>query len=241
MSSKYSYDITELFKHIYEGHFRGKDRHIRNILVEFYPYTTLKNTIRRRGNTIFIRISDMLTEAPKDVMKALGIILFCKLERRKPPKSEERLYRDHVNSKEIRDRVRNLRQERGKKVLAGPKGEYYDLEESFDRVNMNYFNGGLKKPRLTWNKRKTRTRFGHHDEALNTIVISRTLDDKHLPKYLLDYVMYHEALHIRHGITYENGRRSLHTRAFKMDEKKFAERERAEALLKKLSSGSSKR
>jgi len=238
MKNKISDEITELFRIVWKDHFRDKESYACKIRVEFYPYTTLKNTVRKREGTIFIRISDILMDAPLDVMRALGIILLCKLERKKPPEAEVRLYRDYVNSNKMRNMIKNLRQKRGKKVLTGSKGQFYDLEESFDRVNKNYFDGELKKPNLSWNRRKTHTRFGHHDEALNTIVISRTLDDEKIPMSLLDYVMYHEALHVKHGIYYDNGRRIVHTSAFKNDEKKFEDWERAEALLKKLSGGS---
>ncbi|UCG68935.1 MAG: M48 family metallopeptidase [Thermoplasmata archaeon] len=238
MIARHSSELTELYQNIWDGFSHKKGRQDYEIRVEYYPYTTLKNTIRRRGNSIFVRISDLLEDAPEEVIRALGIIMFCRLERRRAPESEDRLYRDHVHSKEVQDRLRNLRRKRSKKVLFGPKGRFYHLNESFDRINMNYFNGDLKRPHLSWNSRKTRTRFGHHDDALNTIVISRTLDDDRLPRYLLDFVMYHEALHIKHKIKYQNGRRDVHSKAFKSDEKKFLGHKKAKALLKNLSKGS---
>ena len=240
MTLKKSYDVNELYLRLWEKNFGGHGKTCR-IHVEFYCYTTLKNTIRRRGDTLFIRISDILKDAPEEVMVALGTLLFCKLEQRTPPKNVKRLYREYVNSKKIQNRLRTLRQTRVKKVISGSKGEYYDLKESFERVNSQYFNGGLSIPTLTWSQRKTKIRFGHHDDAMDTIVISRTLDDYKLPQYLLDYIMYHEALHIKHEISYENGRRTVHSREFRDDEKKFANRERAEALLKKISGRRSRR
>jgi len=236
MGSENSKDITELFKEIYKIGFKDEGEKVNNIIVEFYPYTTLKNTIRKRKDSIFIRISDLLKEAPLEVLEALGILLFSKLKRKKAPKKEELLYRNFVSSKNMRKKQINIRKKRGKKIILGPKGDFYDLEESFHRVNDYYFNGELKKPILTWNKRKTKTRFGHHDRALNTIVISKTLDDCKIPTYLLDYVMYHELLHIKHDIHYINGRRSVHTKAFKNDENRFKSRKNAEQLLKKLAS-----
>jgi predicted metal-dependent hydrolase len=69
-------------------------------------------------------------------------------------------------------------------------------------------------------------------------VISRTLDDKKIPKYLLDYVMYHEMLHQKHGRLYKNGKNQVHTRNFKEDERRFSGYKKAKADLKKLSGGS---
>jgi hypothetical protein len=233
--SQGSFELTEMYRSIWLDFFRQNATDNYEISARFYPYTTLKNTIRKRGNTILVRVSDLLMDAPEEVIRALGVLMFSRMERRKVPEHEWRLYKDYVNSRDIRQRLRKLRQIRGKKVISGSEGKYYNLNESFDRVNLNYFNGELKPPILSWNKKKTRLRFGHHDEAHNTIVISRTLDDGKLPRYLLDYVMYHEILHIKHGITYKNGRRSVHSKAFIADEKKFLEHEKAKTLLKKLS------
>ncbi len=228
-------NIEKMYKNLWESHFHEKGDGILNVKVAYYPYTTLKNTIRRRGDTIFIRVSDMLVGAPLSVDLALGIILFFRLEGAHPPKSEEIIYKEYIHSREIQKRIQRIRKERGKKIIFGSKGEFYDLEESFDRVNRDYFKGKLKKPILTWSQIKTTTRFGHHDKAHNTIVISKTLDDKMVPQFLLDYVMYHEALHIKHGIHYKNGRRSMHSRAFNLDEERFKKQKEAKAMLKKIS------
>lgn len=235
MTSKKSYDIAELYRELWEKRFKKENERVSQVIYEFYPYTTLKNTIRRRGNKIFIRISDMLKDAPKDVIQALGVLLFCKLDRRKAPNRELKLYRNFVNSKKMKALLKRTRRKRGEKKFSGPEGEFYHLKESFERINKLYFQGGLDMPHLTWSQRKTRTRFGHHDDTMNTIVISRTLDDDKLPIFLLDYIMYHEALHMKHGIRYENGRRRIHTKSFRSDERKFKEYEKATALLKKLS------
>ncbi|UCE36023.1 MAG: M48 family metallopeptidase [Thermoplasmata archaeon] len=227
-------DLTYMFGNLWDEHFKKRKESTR-IKAEFYPYTSLKSTIRRRENLVFIRISDMLKDAPLEVICALGVILFCKLERRPPPKKEAKMYKDYANSKKMQNRISKFRKIRGKKVYLGPKGEVYDLKESFDRVNRKYFKEKLKAPSLTWSLRKTKTRFGHHDDVFNTIVISRTLDNKRLPSYLLDYVMYHEMLHMKHERSYKNGRRSMHTKVFKEDEKKFHNYKKAKALLKEIS------
>ena len=42
-----------------------------------------------------------------------------------------------------------------------------------------------------------------------------------MPRFVLDYIMYHELLHIKHGTTFADGRRRVHTKAFKQDEEMF--------------------
>jgi predicted metal-dependent hydrolase len=232
--------IEDLIIQIWESRYFHEDFNPRNIYFEYYPYTTLKNTIKKRKDKIIIRTSDMLKDAPKDVMWALLIILLCKLENRKLPKDQERIYKDYVNCPKMQTRIKKHRKQRVKKDLFGPKGKNYHLTDSFLRVNEKYFDSELVMPTLSWSRRHTNTRFGHHDEALNTIVISKTLDSKKLPQYLLDYIMFHELLHIKHKTQYKNGRRRVHTKGFQNDEKKYQKRDEAEALLKKLSAGSIK-
>jgi hypothetical protein len=234
MNSKHS-KFDDMIIQLWESGFFKDNVDPRNIVVEYYPYTTLKNTIRKRQGRILIRISDMLSDAPSDVILSLLIVLFCKLENRSPPQSQLHLYKEYVNSKRIRSRIRSNRKKRVKKDLTGPKGRHYDLNDSFARVNRRYFQGKLRMPTLSWSKSRTKCRFGHHDEALDTIIISKTLDDKNVPRFLLDYIMYHEALHIKHKTQFKNGRRRIHTKAFSEEEKRFSRREKAEQLLKKLS------
>ncbi len=234
MNSQYS-KFDDLIIQLWECGFFKQNVGPRDIEVEYYPYTALKNTIRKRQGRILIRISDMLSDAPNDILLSLLIVLFCKLENRTPPKGQMLAYKEYVNSKKMRSRIRSNRKKRVKKDLSGPRGRHHDLNDSFVRVNEKYFQGELKKPTLSWSRGRTKCRFGHHDEALDTIIISKTLDDKSVPRFLLDYIMFHEALHIKHKTRFRNGRRVMHTRAFSEDEKRFHRREKAEQLLKKLS------
>jgi predicted metal-dependent hydrolase len=236
--NKDTYALEDLIIQLWESRVLKDDLNPQKIKIEFYSYTTLKNTIKIKDDRIFIRISDMLKDSPKDMMFALIMLLFSKLEGRKIPRDQENIYKDYVNSKKILNRIKKRRKERVKKNLMGHSGDHYDLKDSFARVNKKYFNSELTSPTLSWSRERTRTRFGHHDEALNTIVISKTLDDRNIPRYLLDYVMFHELLHIKHGIRYKNGRRSVHSANFKEDERIYHQKERAETLLKKLSAGS---
>jgi predicted metal-dependent hydrolase len=236
--NKDKYTLEDLIIQLWEN--RALDDSLRphKTKIEFYSYTTLKNTIKIKGDKISIRISDMLKDSPKDVLFALIILLFTKLEGKKVPKDQEKIYKDYVNSKKMIGRIKKRRKERVKKNLAGPKGNHYNLKDSFVRVNKRYFKSQIPQPTLSWSRTRTKTRFGHHDEALNTIVISKTLDDRKIPRYLLDYVMFHELLHIKHDIEYKNGRRYVHSAGFKRDEKRFSQKDRADALLKRISGGS---
>jgi predicted metal-dependent hydrolase len=65
-------------------------------------------------------------------------------------------------------------------------------------------------------------------------MISVTLDAASVPASLVDFVMYHELLHKKHGSLIVNGRRLAHSPAFRADERQFAGYEEAERLLREL-------
>jgi hypothetical protein len=66
-------------------------------------------------------------------------------------------------------------------------------------------------------------------------MISSTLDQAKVPEFVVDFLMYHELLHKKHGIRWSAGGRGYaHTAAFYSDEKRFEGFERAEKWLEKL-------
>jgi len=95
------------------------------------------------------------------------------------------------------------------------------LLESFNRVNEQFFNGGMEKPNLIFASESFR-KLGSYEYGTDTVNISTIFKD--LPvdeqKYL-DYVVYHELLHKKHTFNVKNGRHQAHTTIFRQDEKKF--------------------
>lgn len=118
---------------------------------------------------------------------------------------------------------------------ATSKGTHKDLLPVFHTVNDVYFNGSLPQPHLVWSDRLTYRKFGHYRYETDTIMISRSLDDPHLPDCALSYVMYHELLHKELGFKDINGRRYSHTKDFREKEKMFKEYKKAQSILEHLS------
>jgi hypothetical protein len=100
-------------------------------------------------------------------------------------------------------------------------GAFHDLEASFDRVNAEYFTGTMPRPRLAWSRQITSCKFGHYDALRDDLMISATLDSAEVPGFVVDYVVYHELLHKKHGIQWRNGRRAVHTPQFRAEERRF--------------------
>lgn len=198
------------------------------IHVSFYPYVGINHTIRLRDGAAYVRIGDICDEMPLESHKGLAFILVGKLLRKSIPNGAREVYAAYVDSDVVRDRATANKREKGRKVVTTTRGDVYDLDEIFDDVNSRYFGGSIKKPTLTWSARKTYRILGHHDATHDHVAISRSLDGRDVPRFVVEYVLFHEMLHIAHPTQHVNGRRHNHTPAFKRDEQKFRHYERAE-------------
>ena len=207
---------TEAFQN-----FDGK-RGVPEIAVQFYPYVGINHTIRVRNGMVYVRIAEICREMPAPGQRALAYILVAKLLRKKVPPQAREVYSDYIKSAEIRDKATANKRKHGRKVITTAAGEVYDLDKIFDRLNKDYFGGNLAKPVLTWSARKTFRILGHHDAAHETVVVSKSLDSADVPRFVVEYIVFHEMLHIHHPTKHVNGRRYNHTPAFRRDEEKFA-------------------
>jgi predicted metal-dependent hydrolase len=116
--------------------------------------------------------------------------------------------------------------------VRGSRGRHFDLEELFERLNQQYFAGLLNKPRLSWSARKTRFILGRYDATHHTIFVSRIFDSPVVPSYVVEYVMYHEMLHVKHQSRVCDSRVIVHTPEFKFDERNFPHYQEAKLWLK---------
>jgi len=187
----------------------------------FYPYAGLSSTIRMRQGRVYVRVSDILRQCPREVLYALACILVAKLYRQKISTEHERAYREYTTRPSVMEASEATRRSRGYKITTSPAGKVYDLESLFAKLNSRYFAGGLERPVLSWSQRRTRRVLGHHDHVHDAIIISRTLDDARIPRFVVEYVLYHEMLHVKHRARTVSGRTIYHSRQFREDEARF--------------------
>lgn len=202
--------------------------------VEFYPYANLMHTIRLREETACVRFSDALRGAPLAVLESAAAILLSRLYRRRPPGELLRAYREFVLLPRTRRRVARLRGTRGRRVETGPCGSIYDLAPMFTRLNRRYFGGRLHRPRLGWSTRTWRAQFGCFDPALDQIVMNRWLDRASVPRYAVEYVLFHEMLHVKHPLRAARCGIEAHSLKFRLEEKRYANYDRARKFLDRL-------
>src|SRR5713101_4687532 len=154
--------------------------------VEFYPYSSLVLTIRRREEVVYVRLSDLLR--------------------------------------------------RGRVCLAAtsPRGDHFDLNKIFEELNGKYFGGQLQRPHIGWSTRGWRRQFGCYDPGPNQILLNRRMDRPGVPQCVVEYVLYHEMLHVKHPTRRSGCSLVSHSREFREEEKRFPEFARARRILDRL-------
>jgi hypothetical protein len=202
--------------------------------VKFRRFTSLNTTIRLREGNLIVRLSDLLEHAPENIHRAIAHILLAKLYRKPIEPVFADRYRRYTQSEAVSKQAERIRQVRGRKVLSAPEGHLYDLNEVFEAVNMRFFHGLLGRPTLTWSAHVAKRMLGHYDAAHNTIVVSRVFDRPGTPRYAIEYLLYHEMLHLKHPVRVRAGRRCVHSREFQVEERLFPELEQARSFLKRL-------
>jgi hypothetical protein len=202
--------------------------------VKFCQFANADSFIRLENGRITVRISDLLSGAPAPVLEALAYILLGKLYRKPIARIHSHRYRLYLNRRDVRRKAELVRQIRGRKFISGPAGERFNLEDVFERLNTRFFSGLMARPQLGWSRRPSRTMLGHFDPSHNAIIISRILDQPNVPNLVLEYVLFHEMLHLRYPVDHSGARRRVHTREFRLAEKEFPELKKAKEFLKRL-------
>ena len=202
--------------------------------IRFRRFTSLNTTIRLRDGEIFVSLSDLLEGAPELVLHAIAHILLAKLYRKSIDAGQNLRYKRFASSAAVTRQTELIRHARGTKRYFGPEGRFFNLEEVFDSLNTRFFGGLLGRPDLTWSEHHAKRSLGHYDAAHNTIVVSRVFDRPSSPRYAIEYLLYHEMLHLRHPIRTRGLRRCIHSREFKEDESRFPQLTEALAFIKRL-------
>ena len=199
----------------------GIKRSVPDFHIEYRPFSSLRSNIHLQGNRARVRISDVLEEAPSLVLEALAEILLAQLFRRRPSAEARECYLAYVFEPAVRRRIDENRRQRGRLRLLPAQGRHYDLDEIFARLNHKFFKGDLSCRQIGWSPKSSRSVLGHYDPAHHTITISRSLDSASVPAEVVEYLVFHEMLHIHFPLERNGSRRVMHSRAFRQAEKSY--------------------
>jgi predicted metal-dependent hydrolase len=207
---------------------------IPELVVEFFAFANINNTIRLREGKLLVRLSDLLEGAPDAVLRAIAHILLAKMYRKPIERNQATRYRRYVSSHHISEKAHLLRRVRGRKRIETAQGRIYNLESVFDDLNLRFFYGLLARPQMTWSRDDARNSLGHYDPAHNAIVVSRVFDHPRVPRCAVEYIVYHEMLHLKHPVKLRGSRRCVHSADFQAEERRFPDLERARRFLQLL-------
>jgi hypothetical protein len=186
-----------------------------------------RNTALGGPGALLVRLPTPMICLDRELLRTLAEAAFQKSRSKKP-------VHDATTSEPYRRIASELELLGG--VVTQTRGIHHDLAASFDRVNAAYFQGSLSRPRLVWSRTFAVRKFGHYDQAHDTVMLNAVLDRKTVPEYALDFIVYHELLHKKLGVTWKSNRMAAHTRQFTEEERRFQQYEQAKAALRKLAS-----
>jgi hypothetical protein len=119
------------------------------------------------------------------------------------------------------------------KISRPGRGTVYDLERIFSDLNRKFFRNRVHATILWGQKvhrdRKRTIRLGLYDDNDKRIVIHPTLDRRAVPRYVVEWIVFHEMLHQVVGFTLVNGCYIAHTPEFRAREQEFPHYVRAAA------------
>jgi predicted metal-dependent hydrolase len=127
-----------------------------------------------------------------------------------------------------------MRRGRVRPAAVNAAGLHFDLSQLFDDLNRRFFDSALARPHIGWSARTWRRQFGCFDPGPNQILLNRRMDHPAIPSYVVEYVLFHEMLHVKYPTRRAGCSLVSHSRDFRAEEKRFPEFVRARRFLDRL-------
>ena len=197
------------------------------VVIELHDNTHTMLTYQRQRGAWRLRLHHMFVAAPEDVLQALARFI-----RQGDPESSTVLDQYIERNKVFIRRLPPA--ELRRRLRIDPKGEHHDLEEIFSELNRRYFRSRVAAtitygpaPRVSGPRKSIK--MGSYSADSRVIRIHPALDQPRVPRYFVEWIVFHEMLHhihkARRGL---DGRRCVHTPEFLEHERRFYAFERAQ-------------
>ena len=191
----------------------------RGIALTITDNSTSMLSVKSKGETLYVRLNRIFLEAGTEVVSEVAE--FIKKKRGKTP----------LISGFIRERREHLKNKTPRRLNLKATGKYYDLLNIFESINRAYFEGSVSST-IAWGKESPRyavrkRTLGSYSSHTNAIRINPVLDNPRVPRFYIEFIVYHEMLHAFIGVKSKNGRRSIHSKEFREGEKIFKDYEKA--------------
>jgi hypothetical protein len=192
-------------------------------------------TVRRRAGQLRARVHHMFLDAPHQVQEALVRYLVAGTETTPEARAASALINRY-----IADNHHRIRASRPPLHPLKTEGKVHDLLSLFRRVNERYFSG-THDALVTWGRvgraprqasaesRRSRRsiKLGSYSAVERLIRLHPILDRPWVPRYFVEYILYHEMLHHVIPAGRVCGRAVLHPPEFRQREREFHVYERS--------------
>lgn len=217
-------DLSEAFAEI------GKKHNYDSVTATFCEFKEFKVKWKRSCGWIKFEISDYVKDAPKEVLTGLATTVFTRLSG-KCDRNYPKEMLNWITSDEFVKSRQPVYLMRSRNMIKSTEGKHKNLTNSYQRlIDL----GLIKKDNnlfLTWTQTPNIKRIGYCSVLMKTIVISSVFDSDIIPDYVLDYVLYHEMIHLNKGFDPFGKRHGID---FRVLEYLHPQHEEAEQYLRKL-------
>jgi hypothetical protein len=185
---------------------------------------TMISVKREKGPLYRVRLHHMFLAAPSPVVRQLARYI---ANNDGDASAELTRYIDENQLK-----IRRARRRRLAPIMLETCGEVHDLQDIFDGLNRLYFSDSIDA-RITWGQRTSKRRrrnsikMGSYSVEDRLIRIHPSLDRRFVPRFFVEWIVYHEMLHQVHDIPLIGGRRIFHTAEFLAQEAQFEHYDRS--------------
>lgn len=184
------------------------------VLLSVHDNRSTMVSFRRQPPVLKVRVHHMFLDAPASVVEALADYA-----------GRGRRAAGQVLDDYIARRQEQIRALPKKASPLDAKGRCFDLQEILDGLNREHFEGAVQA-RIGWGRQTTRRRrksirLGVYDHKSREIRVHPALDRPDIPRFFVQYIVYHEMLHQLFPSDRPDGRNVHHPRAFRARERSF--------------------
>lgn len=179
----------------------GNEYGYENVNAEFVAFKEFKVKWQRSYKWADFQVSDYLMDAPKEVIEGLARTLMAKIAG-----SEKRPYSEEMCQWVTADEFAKFKQpiyiRRSRDLARTHEGKTRDLKKSFQRLKVLGLVKDDPQTVITWTKEPNIRRVGYCSVLMKVLAISSVFDNEEIPEFVLDYVLYHEYVHMTQGLIF---------------------------------------
>ena len=184
------------------------------VLLTVHDNRSTMVSFRRQPPVLKIRAHHMFLDAPPDVVRAIADYA-----------GRGRTAAGKVLDDFIALRNATIAMLPRKPSALESRGKCFDLQEIYNAVNESLFANSITA-RIGWGRdttgrRRTSIRLGVYDHKSREIRIHPALDRPDVPRFFVEFIIFHEMLHQVFPSARDSGRHVHHPKAFRVRERTF--------------------